>query len=110
MRETLESTQSQTHTLINQTNDLQSERKKLQIHQNVATAFLDHFQLSKSDHDILYGQSRDEKITSEFFTVLDNVQSIHNECRVLIQNGFDRVAFDIMEQMVRTFICTVDGS
>lgn len=100
IRETLQKTKSQTQDLMVETNKLQNDQKKLQVHQNVATAFLDHFQLSKNDHEVLYGQSRDEKITIEVFNVLDKIESIHNECRILIQNGFDSVAFDIIEQMV----------
>jgi conserved oligomeric Golgi complex subunit 6 len=99
MRETLQQTQTQTHELINQTNDLQIERAKLSVHHEVATAFWSHFQLSPADHQILYGQTRDEKITGEFFRVLDHVQTIHNECRVLIQNGFESLAMDLMEEM-----------
>ncbi|CAG9810797.1 unnamed protein product [Chironomus riparius] len=99
MRETLQQTQTQTHELINQTNDLQIERSKLQVHHDVAVAFLSHFQLSHADHQILYGTTRDEKISLEFFRVLEHVQSIHNECRSLIQNGFESLAMDIMEEM-----------
>ncbi|KAG5666792.1 hypothetical protein PVAND_014802 [Polypedilum vanderplanki] len=99
MRETLQKTQTQTHELINQTNDLQIERSKTQVHHEVAKAFLAHFQLSQTDQQILYGKTRDEKITSDFFRVLDQVQSIHNECRILIQNGFESLAMDIMEEM-----------
>lgn len=78
MRETLQRTQSQTHELINQTSGLQAERSKLNIHYDVVSKFLQHFQLSEADHKILYGQTRDEKITSEFFRVLDHVQATHN--------------------------------
>lgn len=99
MRETLHKTQTQTHELINQTNGLQSERAKLSIHHEVANKFLTHFQLSQADHTILYGQTRDEKITSDFFRVLDHVQGIHNECRILMQNGYETLAVDIMELM-----------
>lgn len=99
MRETLEKTQTQTHELINQTNGLQNERQKTNVHHEVASKFLAHFQLSTADHLILYGQTRDEKITTEFFRVLDHLQTIHNECRLLLQNGYETLALDIMEEM-----------
>jgi conserved oligomeric Golgi complex subunit 6 len=99
MRQTLHRTQTQTHELINQTNELQTERNKLSIHHDVATKLLSHFQLSPADHQILYGKTRDEKIASDFFRVLDQVQSIHNDCRLLMQNGFETIASDIMEEM-----------
>lgn len=99
MRDTLQQTQTQTHELINQTNGLQSERQKVSIHYDVASKLLEHFQLTAADNQILYGQTRDEKITSDFFRVLDHVQTIHNECRLLMQNGFETLAVDIMESM-----------
>lgn len=99
MRETLQQTQKQTHELINQTNGLQMNSQKISIHHEVANKLLAHFQLSPADHQILYGQTRDEKISSEFFRVLDHVQTIHNECRLLLQNGYETLALDIMEEM-----------
>ena len=99
MKETLQKTQNQTHELINQTNELQAERQKISVHHTVASKLLSHFQLSPADHQILYGQTRDEKITADFFRVLDQVQSIHNECRLLMQNGYETLALDIMEEM-----------
>lgn len=98
MRNWLKNTQDQTHELIKQTNELQTERIKLSIHQDVATSMINHFQLSSSDHVVLYG-NREEKITPDFFQVLDHVQSIHNECRLLMQNGYETLALDIMEEM-----------
>lgn len=98
MRETLQHTQKQTHELINQTNGLQTERQKLSVHHEVANKFLAHFQLSSADHQILHGQTRDEKITPDFFRVLDHVQTIHNDCRLLMQNGYETLALDIMEE------------
>lgn len=99
MRETLQQTQNQTHKLIIQTNGLQTERKRTSVHHDVASKLLHHFQLSTVDHTILYGKTRDEKITSDFFSVLDHVQTIHNECRLLLQNGYETLALDIMEEM-----------
>lgn len=103
MREILQNTQTQTIGLINETNELQDEKANLQLELDIATKFLNHFQLSQSDHLILYGKTRDEKITTEFFGVLDHVQSIHNECRILIQAGFESMAMDIMEEMVSLY-------
>lgn len=47
----------------------------------------------------MYGATRDVPITQEFFTVLDRVQSIHSECRILMQSGYQTAALDIMEEM-----------
>ena len=100
MQTRLNETKSQTHDLIEQTNKLQDESNKLQIHQQISEAFLSKFQLSLKEHQQLYG-ARDAPITitHEFFDVLARIQSIHSECRVLLQSGCQTAALDIMEEM-----------
>ncbi|XP_055386752.1 conserved oligomeric Golgi complex subunit 6 [Condylostylus longicornis] len=99
MKANLQSSQVLTKDLILQTNDLQNEGRKVQLQQQVAKKFIAHFQLSVEEHKILYGANRDDAITMKFFDVLDRVQVIHNDCRVLIQNNFQTLALDIMEEM-----------
>lgn len=99
MQQCLEETQAQTHELIEQTNALQDEGKKLQVRQEITSAFLTQFRLSVEEHHHLYGSQRDAPITMEFFKVLDRIQSIHSDCRVLMQLGCQTAASDIMEEM-----------
>lgn len=104
MQQRLRTTQSQTHELIQQTNALQASAGRLQLHQQVAGAFLHRFQLTLDEHQQLYGTgaARDgapAPITAAFFTVLARVQAIHGECRVLLQSGYQTAALDIMEEM-----------
>lgn len=100
MRECLHVTQTQTHDLIAQTNELQNERSKLCVREDVASAIIKHFQLSPSDHQTLHGNPLDrDKITLEFFQVLDKIQTIHADCRTLMQSGFETLALDVMEEM-----------
>lgn len=100
MKNDLESSKALTHDLIKQTNSLQEERDRVQVHKQIAEAFLSRFLLSVSEHQLLYGTSKDSPIVSEFFDVLDRVQNIHAECRVLMQCGnFETAAADIMEEM-----------
>jgi conserved oligomeric Golgi complex subunit 6 len=100
MKSTLQKTQEQTHQLIRQTNTLQDESNKLKVQQQIASAFLERFQLSVQEHQILYGATRDTPITAEFFTILDRVQAIHSDCKVLMQtDGMQTAALDIMEEM-----------
>uniref|UniRef100_A0A1B0DFS2 Conserved oligomeric Golgi complex subunit 6 n=1 Tax=Phlebotomus papatasi TaxID=29031 RepID=A0A1B0DFS2_PHLPP len=98
MRSRLKATQSQTQDLIQQTNSLQEESNKLQFRQKVAGAFLARFQLSAAEQQVLCG-SRDAPVTGEFFTVLDRLQGIHGDCRVLMQCGHHTAALDIMDEM-----------
>ncbi|ETN67849.1 component of oligomeric golgi family complex [Anopheles darlingi] len=99
MKSQLRSTEAQTKELIQQANTLQEENSKLQVQQKIANGFLSRFQLSVVEHQMLYGAKRDAPITGEFFQVLDRVQSIHTDCRTLMQSGYQTVALDIMEEM-----------
>ncbi|PNF41222.1 Conserved oligomeric Golgi complex subunit 6 [Cryptotermes secundus] len=95
----LQATKTQTRHLIDQTTKLQGESQKLCMQQEVAGAFLRSFQLSSAEQAVLHGSSREAEITDEFFTVLDRVQSIHSNGRMLMQSGHQTAALEIMEQM-----------
>ncbi|XP_067631293.1 conserved oligomeric Golgi complex subunit 6 isoform X2 [Eurosta solidaginis] len=99
MKTNMESSKALTHDLITQTNSLQTERERLQVDQQIAEAFLARFQLTVPEHQILYGATKDAQIVPEFFTVLNRVQSIHSDCRALMQCGYQTAALEIMEEM-----------
>ncbi|KAL9701868.1 hypothetical protein quinque_005309 [Culex quinquefasciatus] len=99
MKNLLSSTEAQQKELIQQANTLQEDNNKLLLQQRIATGFLSRFQLSVTEHQTLYGATRDEPITAEFFNVLDHVQLIHADCRTLLQSGYQTAALDIMEEM-----------
>lgn len=99
MKQCLSETEVQTHELIQQTNALQEESKKLEIRQEITSAFLGQFRLSVEEHQHLYGSNRDAPITNHFFEVLERIQSIHAECRILLQSNCQTAALDIMEEM-----------
>ncbi|GAB0091708.1 Conserved oligomeric Golgi complex subunit 6 [Sergentomyia squamirostris] len=99
MRKRLKNTQNQTQDLIQQTNSLQEESNKLQFRQKIAGAFLARFQLTSAEQQTLCGATRDAPINGDFFTVLDRIQAIHGDCRVLMQCGHHTAALDIMDEM-----------
>lgn len=99
MRSDLESSKALTKDLIEQTNKMQQQREQLEVHQQIAQAFLARFQLNVPEHQLLYGTAKDAPIVPEFFKVLDRVQSIHSDCRLLMQCGYQTAALDIMEEM-----------
>ncbi|XP_030383226.1 conserved oligomeric Golgi complex subunit 6 [Scaptodrosophila lebanonensis] len=99
MKSDLEASKALTHDLIAQTNKMQQERERLEVHQQIAEAFLARFQLSVPEHQMLYGTTKDAPIVPNFFKVLDRVQFIHTECRMLMQCGYQTAALDIMEEM-----------
>lgn len=98
MKHCLSETEAQTRDLIQQTNTLQEESKKLEVRQEITSAFIGQFRLSIEEHHHLYG-SRDAPITSHFFDVLDRIQATHAECRILLQSNCQTAALDIMEEM-----------
>jgi hypothetical protein len=77
------------------------------MQQEVAGAFLRSFQLSSAEQAILRGSSREAAITDEFFTVLERVQSIHSNGRMLMQSGHQTAALEIMEQMALYQVCFI---
>ncbi|CAH0546527.1 unnamed protein product [Brassicogethes aeneus] len=97
----LQNSKTQTKQLLEQTKSLQEERDKNEIQQKVSAAFLKKFQLSPDDLIALHGNKnkRDIYLTNDIFTALDNVQTIHNNCKLLMQSGLQSLAVDIMEQM-----------
>lgn len=95
MTSQLQATKAQTHHLIEQTTKLQAESQKLSMQQEVATSFLRSFQLTPIELAAL----RESNITEDFFAALERVQTIHSNCRTLMQSGHQTSALDIMEQM-----------
>lgn len=75
------------------------------MQQEVVAAFLSSFQLSLGEQTILRGSSREAVITDEFFRVLERVESIHSNCRMLMQSGHQTPALEIMEQMALYQVC-----
>lgn len=69
--------------------------EKLSMEQEIAKSFLRSFQLSPEEIAAL----REANITEAFFTSLDRVQTIHSNCRILLQSGHQTSALDIMDQM-----------
>lgn len=100
MKDRLQRTQKETSSLIQQTNKLQDECKKLEIQQTISRAFNQRFQLSPDEHHVIYGEKKSgwgTTVTPEFFIALDRIQKIHSECRQLMQQL--PAASDIMEEM-----------
>ncbi|XP_035727762.1 conserved oligomeric Golgi complex subunit 6-like isoform X2 [Vespa mandarinia] len=99
MTNRLQVTKTKTSQLIEQTTKLQNESQILSMQQEVASAFIKSFQLSQSEITSLHGSHRESPITEEFFTILNRVQEIHSNCRILMQSGYQTLALDIMQRM-----------
>nr|XP_039255878.1 conserved oligomeric Golgi complex subunit 6-like [Styela clava] len=98
MTERLKITKEQTQDLMSKTSSLRGEGKKLQLRSEVVGAFLGKFQLKPEEAKIFRG-ARDGNIHPEFFTVLEKVQKIHNDVKVLLRTNQQTAGLEIMEQM-----------
>ncbi|KAK4876961.1 hypothetical protein RN001_009467 [Aquatica leii] len=97
----LQNAKKQTKYLLEQTNAFENDIVKNDMQQQVVTAFINKFMLTHEELVALHGskQKRDLSISPEIFDVLDKVQRIHNDCKVLMQSGHQTLALDVMEQM-----------
>ncbi|XP_034941997.1 conserved oligomeric Golgi complex subunit 6 [Chelonus insularis] len=99
MTNNLQATKTQTLTLLDRTTKLQNESKKLSMQHEIAKAFISTFELTKHEIGIIHGQTKEESITEEFFTVINRLQTIHSSCRILMQSGYQTLGLDVMQRM-----------
>ncbi|XP_018336028.1 conserved oligomeric Golgi complex subunit 6 isoform X2 [Agrilus planipennis] len=97
----LKNAKAQTKQLLERTRQLQEESVKNDMKQTVSKAFLEKFQLTPEEVVILHGSKhkRDVTISEEIFVVLEKVQKIHADCKILLQAEHQKLALDIMDQM-----------
>uniref|UniRef100_H2Y655 Conserved oligomeric Golgi complex subunit 6 n=1 Tax=Ciona savignyi TaxID=51511 RepID=H2Y655_CIOSA len=98
MTDRLASTKEQTQELITQTSELKNEGKKLQLQAKIADAFLERFQLKTEEMKVIRG-TKDGNLVPEFFEVLEKVQRIHSDVKVLLLTNQQKAGLEIMEQM-----------
>lgn len=98
MQQRLVETKSKTAGLLQETAGLKAKGSQLEMRGVVVQAFLKRFQLSREDLEVLAGTSCKE-LSSEFFSVLSNVRSIHEDCKLLLRSSQQRAGLEIMEQM-----------
>nr|CAH7741535.1 unnamed protein product [Callosobruchus chinensis] len=99
MTQRLQNTKTHTKQLLQQTNSLQDERNQNVVEQNIAETLLQKYQLTSENLNALQGNRKEQFLGFEIFSVLDKVQNIHNNCKVLMQTGLQTLGVDIMEQM-----------
>ncbi|KAG9491968.1 conserved oligomeric Golgi complex subunit 6 [Eleutherodactylus coqui] len=94
----LKAAKEQTQDLIVKTTKLQAENQRLEIRAQVADAFLEKFQLTSDEMNILRG-TNEGPLTEDFFKVLAKVKQIHNDVKVLLRTNQQTAGLEIMEQM-----------
>ena len=95
MQKQLSDTKAKTAGLLNETAELKSRGRTLEMKAVVVDAFLKKFQLTSKEINVLVGGV----VGEELFTVLHRVRSIHEDCKILLRTSQQRVGLEIMEKM-----------
>nr|CAG4643844.1 EOG090X03SX [Lepidurus arcticus] len=99
----LQVTKTQTHHLLDQMAEFQAEKQNLKAQREIAFALLSHLQLKPEEVALLRGvglkPDQDDPISLEFFAALEKAQTLHKNCRLILQTGHQATALEIMEQM-----------
>uniref|UniRef100_T1IZR2 Conserved oligomeric Golgi complex subunit 6 n=1 Tax=Strigamia maritima TaxID=126957 RepID=T1IZR2_STRMM len=102
MSNRLQSTKTQTQDLISQTTQLKTDSQRLQMRHEIATEFLQTFQLQPEEVKSLRG-TREGTIDDNFFAALKRVKQIHDDCKVLLRSNQQTagrvLVLEIMESM-----------
>ncbi|PVD24289.1 hypothetical protein C0Q70_14760 [Pomacea canaliculata] len=98
MTNRLKAAKAQTNHLISQTTKLHAESQKLHMKQEVASSFLEKFQLKVDEIKVLRGH-RDGSLHEDFFKALKRVKQIHSDCKVLLRTNQQTAGLEIMESM-----------
>ena len=96
MNDRLSAAKGQTEELILKTASFESEKASLEVHSKIANAFLEKFQLSEEEIQIIKGNA---PITEDFFKALERCRQIHSDCDVLLQTRHQQVGIELMEIM-----------
>ncbi|KAF8250215.1 oligomeric Golgi complex subunit 6 [Wilcoxina mikolae CBS 423.85] len=99
MRSRTSAASSETKPILEESSQLLTQKKVIEGKQMLLSAFTDHFTISEDD--IVALTSSAEPVDDRFFSVLQNVKRIHNDCQVLLASGNDRVGTEIMDEMVK---------
>lgn len=91
----LQETKAKTSHLRDHIYKLQSDGQKVEMEQMILSRFLEKFQLTNKETEIL----KQSSVTVEFFAALEKTQAIHNNCQLLLRSGNQVAALSIMEQM-----------
>lgn len=113
MQRRLSAAKSRTSGLLRDTSELQGRTKLLDMKSKVVSTFLEKFQLTPSELQLLAGPSEGSirgissgsssshrvVLDKEFFNVIKRVKEIHKDCKVLLHMSKQRAGLEIMESM-----------
>lgn len=81
--------------LIQQTDGMAKQYETLQAQRNMATQFLERFQLTDAELDAL----KASELRAPFFDALERVRRVHTDCKLLLRTQHQRAGLEIMDAM-----------
>eukprot|EP01117_Protostelium_nocturnum_P012784 TRINITY_DN4730_c0_g1_i3.p1 TRINITY_DN4730_c0_g1~~TRINITY_DN4730_c0_g1_i3.p1 ORF type:complete len:449 (-),score=139.98 TRINITY_DN4730_c0_g1_i3:727-2073(-) len=96
MNSKLNTTRDLSGRLLQQAEQLNQQRKKNEIQQEIAIQFLKRFQLSEEEEESL----KKVEVDADFFKVLDRVSQIHNDCKLLLRTQHQKAGLEMMDMMI----------
>lgn len=114
MQSRLSAAKSRTTGLLRETTQLQGRSKQLELKSKVVSTFLEKFQLTPQQLQVLAGtpggmrqggmrqgsmSHRHRDIDGNFFAAMNRVKEIHEDCKVLLHMSKQRAGLEIMESM-----------
>ncbi|KAL5256644.1 hypothetical protein ACHWQZ_G011784 [Mnemiopsis leidyi] len=91
----LATARTQMQGLLEKTSKIKRESASVEMKKEVITAFISRYHVSPQQAAVL---KRSDDIDTEFFTVLDRVRTIHQDCKILLQTH-QTTGLQIMENM-----------
>ncbi|CAB3410117.1 unnamed protein product [Caenorhabditis bovis] len=91
----------QTNTnLLNQTTQLQAQKKKIEAKQKAIDSFLDKYSLTEAEMEVLDCEQKDVRLTTQFFAALNRAKEIHEESKEMVKvAGNHLAALEVMDSM-----------
>ncbi|KAJ1529999.1 hypothetical protein HK096_009074 [Nowakowskiella sp. JEL0078] len=94
-----EETTNKISTLVKHTQVLKDERVQLKTQKAVAEAFVNRFTLSENEILLLTNQSI--TVNQDFFSALEHLQQINEDCKVLLITEHQTAGIEIIESMAQ---------
>jgi len=100
MQQRLAAAKARTAGLLKETSELQAKSKQLEMKSKVVASFLNKFELTPSELQVLTGSGRGNGFIGEdFFKAMERVKQIHEDCKILLRTSQQRAGLEIMESM-----------
>ena len=100
MQQRLAAAKARTAGLLKETSELQAKSKQLEMKSKVVASFLNKFELTPKELQVLTSSGRGNGVIGDdFFKAMERVKHIHEDCKILLRTSQQRAGLEIMESM-----------